>query len=72
MKPETSLVTLPSTAVAAALDPPPPVRAIVGGDVYPIPVLVMVMELTASAVRTAVPAALAPPPPLKLTVGGDV
>ena len=50
----------------------PPLSTTVGAEVYPLPPLRTVIELTAPAVRLAIAAAPTPPPPMRRTVGGDV
>src|SRR5262245_3122598 len=47
----------------------PPLKAIVGVVVKPLPELLMVMPDTTPPVRTAVPVAPEPPPPEMVTVG---
>ena len=59
-------------AVPAAPEPAPPVKLMIGAEVYPEPLFVIVTLVTDVPVRTAVPAAPVPPPPVKTTVGAEV
>lgn len=60
-------------AVAAAPEPPPPERVTVGTEVYPLPGLVRVNDVTLKvAVNVAVALAPVPAPPVIVTVGGAV
>lgn len=47
----------------------PPLKEMLGAEVYPEPALVIVMEVTAPLVKFAVAVAPEPPPPLMVTVG---
>ena len=60
-------------AVAAADDPPPPVKETVGADEYPFPPSVTVTAVTTpEALTVAVAVAPFPPPPEIETLGADV
>src|SRR5258708_5071345 len=69
----TPSVELPKIIVAwaNAPEPPPPLRTMTGGNVYPEPGLVRYTPTTTPPEMTAVPAAPAPPPPEKNTVGAE-
>jgi hypothetical protein len=51
---------------------PPPVKLIVGADVYPLPAEVIVTDVTAPFETVAVPEAPLPCPPENCTVGALV
>jgi hypothetical protein len=56
----------------APVPAPPPVKLIVGADVYPLPPEVMVIDVTAPFVTKAIAEAPLPPPPVNTTVGALV
>ena len=63
-------VTVPVVAVPVAPEPPPPVIAIVGAELYSLPGFVTVIPVTTPPETAAVAVAPKPPPPgAKFAVG---
>jgi len=52
--------------------PPPPVKLIVGADVYPLPPEVIIIDVTLPPATMALAEAPLPPPPVNSTVGALV
>lgn len=71
VQPEGTVETVAAEADAPV--PPPPVKLIVGADVYPLPPEVMEIDATEPLVTVAeAEAPLPPPPPANTTVGALV